>query len=226
MTSPPNLLNDDGTASMATMLMMSHHAFRRDAARFARALSELSRDHSTEARAQALREEWKSYREALHGHHHVEDTAMFPAMRAQHPELAACIDGLAADHQRIDPLLAQGDAAFAQLPETAAAQSVISELVALLGPHLATEEAQLVPHIRAAKEFPTPPGDAEANMYAQGFAWSSNGIAPDVLEQVYALLPEILTSRLPAARAAFDARCERVWGTARAGSSRTPIPDV
>jgi hypothetical protein len=63
-------------------------------------------------------------------------------------------------------------------------------------------------------------------MYAQGFAWSSNGIAPDVVEQVYALLPEILTSRLPAARAAFDARCERVWGTARAGSSRTPIPDV
>ncbi len=26
----PNLLNDDGTASMATMLMLSHHAFRRD----------------------------------------------------------------------------------------------------------------------------------------------------------------------------------------------------
>jgi hemerythrin-like domain-containing protein len=223
MASPPNLLNDDGTASMATMLMMSHHAFRRDAARFARALSQLSTDDST--RAQALREEWKSYREALHGHHHIEDTAMFPAMRAQNPTLAACIDGLAADHHRIDPLLAEGDAAFAQLPQTTAAQSVIEQLRALLEPHLATEEAQIVPHIRPAKEFPTPPGDAEADMYAQGFAWSSHGIAPDVLEQVYALLPEILTSRLPAARAAFDARCERVWGTARAGSARTPIPD-
>jgi hypothetical protein len=205
------------------MLMMSHHAFRRDAARFARALSELSRDDS--ARAQALREEWKNYREALHGHHHVEDTGMFPAMRIQHSELGPCIDGLAADHQRIDPLLAQGDAAFAQLPQTAAAQTVISELIALLEPHLATEEAQLVPHIRPAKQFPTPPGDAEADMYAQGFAWSSQGIAPDVLEQVYALLPDILTSRLPAALAAFDARCERVWGTARAGSARTPVPD-
>src|SRR5213075_2243554 len=111
MPTPPNLLNDDGTASMATMFMMSHHAFRRDLGRFAKALRSLGSDA---ARAQALREEWAKFRGALHGHHQVEDTSMFPSMRAQHAELANVIDGLAADHRKIDPLLEQGDAAFAQ----------------------------------------------------------------------------------------------------------------
>lgn len=219
---PPNLLNDDGSASMASMLMMSHHAFRRDLGRFTRALEHLGPGDT--ARAEALREEWSSFSAALHGHHHIEDTSMFPGMRAQNAELAIVIDGLTADHRKIDPLLARGDAAFAELPSSTAALSVVAELLGLLEPHLATEEAQLVPHIRAAKEFPTPPDDATADMYAQGFAWSSHGIAPDVLAKVYALLPPILTARLPAARAAFAARCERVWGSARAGSTRTPIP--
>ena len=38
MSSAPRLLNDDGTASIATALMSSHHGFRRDLGRFARAL--------------------------------------------------------------------------------------------------------------------------------------------------------------------------------------------
>jgi hemerythrin-like domain-containing protein len=222
MASPPNLLNDDGSASMATMLMMSHHAFRRDLGRFARALGQLGADDA--ARSQALREEWTNFHGALHGHHEAEDNGMFPSMRAQHGELMAIIDGLSADHRKIDPLLGRGDAAFAELPNTSAALAIVAELSELLAPHLATEEAEIVPHIRAAKEFPTPPDDAMADMYAQGFAWSSHGIAPDILAKVYELLPPVLASRLPAALAAFSARCEKVWGTARAGSARTPIP--
>ena len=222
MPSPPNLLNDDGSASMATMLMMSHHAFRRDLGRFAKALERVAGGDTS--RVEALREEWKNFHGALHGHHHIEDTAMFPGMRAQNAELGACIDGLAADHRKIDPLLEEGERAFAQLPLATGARAVVAELQRLLDPHLATEEAELVPHIRPAKEFPTPPDDAAAEMYAQGFAWSMQGIAPDVLEKVQALLPPILTSRLPAARAAFAERCERVWGSAAAGSARTPIP--
>jgi len=62
-------------------------------------------------------------------------------------------------------------------------------------------------------------------MYAQGFAWSSHGIAPDILEKVYGMLSEPLRAKLPAARAAFAQRCEEVWGSAAAGASRTPIPD-
>jgi hypothetical protein len=38
-------------------------------------------------------------------------------------------------------------------------------------------------------------------------------------------VPPSLTSRLPAARAAFDARCVRVWGPTKPGASRTAVPD-
>jgi hypothetical protein len=62
-------------------------------------------------------------------------------------------------------------------------------------------------------------------MYAQGFAWSSDGIAPEVLARVDAMLPANVTTRLPAARAAFAERCARVWGATPKGASRTAVPD-
>jgi hypothetical protein len=223
MANAPKLLNDDGSASMGTMLMMSHHAFRRDIARFAGALEKVAKGDVS--RVEALREEWQSYRGALHGHHEMEDTRVFPHLKAEQSSLGETIDLLSAQHRRIDPLLERGDSAFAELPRTAAAEGVVSELTRLLDPHLAMEEAQIVPFLRGVKEFPAPATEADAEMYAQGLAWSMHGIANEVLDQVYALLPEALASRLTAARAAFNARCERVWGSARAGEALTPIPD-
>ena len=129
------LLNDDGRASIATLVMLSHHAFRRDAASFEAALQELTSGDAE--RAGALLAEWKS----------------------------------------------------------------------------------------GARDFPPPATDEEVEMYAQGFAWSCHGIAPEVLESVFALLPARLTERLPAARAAFATRSERAFGAARTGASRTSIPD-
>jgi len=221
MPSPPTLLNDDGTASMASMFMMSHHGFRRDLSRFVRALS----SPSVETRVEALQREWQSYRGVLHGHHQTENAGIFPSMRQQHPSLAACIDGLEQDHHRIDPLLERGDQAFSRLPRTGEALAVVRELQALLERHLATEEAELVPHLRAAKQFPAPATDAELEMFAQGVAWMAHGIAPDVVEKVFALLPPQLHEKLPAALAAFEARCQEVWGSTAAGSATSPIPN-
>jgi len=223
MSQVPNLLNDDGTASIATAFMMSHHGFRRDLARFARALDRIAQGDGS--RTLAVREEWKNFHATLHGHHESEDNGVFPTLASQHASVRATLERLGADHRRIDPLLELGDRAFAALPKTDEAAAVIRELTTLLDPHLALEEAELVPFLRGAKEFPPPPNDEVAEMYAQGFAWAMNGIAPDVLEHVYAMLPENLRTRIRAARAAFEARCERAWGTAKAGSSRTPIPD-
>jgi hemerythrin-like domain-containing protein len=208
---------------MATLLMMSHHAFRRDIARFALALGKLD-DGDTDMIA-ALQEEWQSYRGALHGHHTIEDTHIFPGLKEEHASLVSVIDQLSEDHRRIDPLLERGDSAFAGLPGTkAAAVGVVTELTALLDKHLEAEEAKVVGFLRDAKEFPAPANDEEAAMYAEGFSWSMHGIAPEVLVQVYAMLPENLISRLPAARVAFDKRCERVWGSANSGESHTSIP--
>jgi hypothetical protein len=67
MAQAPNLLNDDGTASMATMLMMSHHAFRLGLARMVKALENVARGETS--RVEALREEWTWFHNALHGHH-------------------------------------------------------------------------------------------------------------------------------------------------------------
>jgi hypothetical protein len=214
------LLNDDGSASMATALMMSHHAFRRDIARFAIALAAGDR-----SRAGALSGEWQNYRNALHGHHEVEDHNIFPELRQQ-PSIAPIIDQLSADHRRIDPLLVEGDRAFADLiANLQSATSVVTQISALLDTHLATEEEHMIPFLRGAKAFPPHGSEAELAMFAEGFAWASDGVAPDVLEKVYAMLPAALAARIPAARVAFAERRARVWGPVTEGASRTPVPD-
>ena len=161
MSNAPMLLNDDGTASMATALMMSHHGFRRDLVRFTHALATIAAGDAS--RAEAVREEWQNFRTTLHGHHDAEDNGVFPNLASEHDSVRATIDNLGADHRRIDPLL---------------------------------------------------------------FAWAMHGIASDVLERVYEMLPESVRAKLPAARAVFEARCERVWGSARAGAARSPMPDA
>ncbi len=219
---PTKLLNDDGTASMATMLMSSHFAFRRDLACFAKAL-----ETPDASRLAAVAEEWTRFRGSLHGHHTVEDTTMFPGMRAEHPALAATFDQLDADHRAIDPLLERGDAVFASLPqELGAARDLIATLSGLLAKHLDTEEAAITPHLRNAKEFPAPPDDAALAMYAEGFAWSTTGLAPSVIDQILAMLPRALSERIPAARATFEERCVRVWGRPIAGASTMSAPSV
>ena len=219
----PNLLNDDGTASMATMLMMSHHAFRRDLRRLATALTKIAAGDNS--RLAAVQNEWQWYRGALHGHHNMEDANVFPGIQKEQPALAPLFEKLTGDHHKIDPILERGDRAFAELPKADAAIAVVGELIALLEPHLALEEAEIVRYLRPAKTFPTPQNEAEAAMYAQGFAWSLNGIAPEVVAEVYKLLPEALTSKLPDARAAFEERCVKAWGSAEAGAARTPVPE-
>jgi hypothetical protein len=56
MANPPNLLNDDGTASMATAFLTSHHGLRRDIRQFAGALGKMLGGNT--ANAAALGEEW------------------------------------------------------------------------------------------------------------------------------------------------------------------------
>jgi len=213
----PSLLNDDGSASMATALMMSHHGFRRDLARFAVALAALE-----PARVDALQDEWRAFHEHLHGHHVAEDSGIFPDLRASLP---AVIERLSDDHRVLDPLLGRGDRAFAALPAPGEARAVIAELQALLEPHLALEEAEVIPRLRGFKDFPAPANAAELALYAEGFAWASAGIARDVVAQMDAMLPASLRAALPEARAAYEARCVRTWGSPQAGDARTPIPE-
>jgi iron-sulfur cluster repair protein YtfE (RIC family) len=223
MSTAPNLLNDDGTASMATAIMLSHHGFRRDLARFQKALARIAAGDTS--RVEAVRDEWKSFHATLHGHHEAEDNGLFPSLAKDHEGVRTTIERLGADHRRIDPLLERSHGAFDELPRTSEALAIVRELSELLTPHLATEEAELIPFLRPAKTFPPPPNDEAANLYAQGFSWAMHGVAPEVLTALEPMLPEALKTRLAPARAAFAARCERVWGTSKAGAAWTSIPD-
>jgi hypothetical protein len=217
-------LDETGAASIATAVMMSHHGFRRDVRRFGLALEALAGGGAGDV--EALRDEWRSFRATLHGHHHAEDTGVFLALAREHAALRPTVERLAEDHRHIDPLLERGDGAFAELPRTVAtATEIISELGTLLDPHLATEEAEVIPHLRALRSFPPPASAAETEMLTQGFAWACHGIAPEVLEEVYTMLQPEVRARLPAARAAFEQRWRRVWGAgAEVTASFTPIP--
>jgi len=217
------LLNDDGTASMATCVMLSHHGFRRDLKRFESALVAIARGDTT--RRVAVQEEWQKFHATLHGHHQAEDTGMFPNLASRNESVRKTIARLEADHREIDPLLERGDAAFADLADPTAALAIITRLQILLTPHLATEDSELIPFLRDAKSFPVPPNEEAAALYAAGFAWALHGVAAQVVERVYALLPESLAAKLPAARSEFAKRYERAWGPVRSGATFTPIPD-
>ena len=214
----PSLLNDDGDASIATALMMSHHAFRRDLRRFAAALEVVEA-----SRLDALGDEWTRFRMALHAHHESEDHGVFPSLASRGVD--AALARLEADHRLIDPLLERGDRAFAGR-SAADAAGVVRELRALLDAHLALEEAAIIPLLRERRVFPPLPDDAAAEMYAQGFAWAMHGVAPDVVARVYAMLPQNLVANLPAAREAFAARYRSVWGDVAIGATRTSVPDL
>jgi hypothetical protein len=213
------LLNDDGRASMATAMMSSHHGFRRDLACFARALSDGSR-------AAQVAEEWTKFHAALHGHHTVEDTAVFPDFRARKLGTVAELDTLAAQHLAIDPLLERGDRAFADPSRAAEALGVVRELDRALAEHLELEERVVIPHLREARDFPPVPNDEVAAMYAEGFAWATAGLAPEVCAALDAMLQPAVSARLPDARRAFAERCERVWGHRHTSASLTSVPDT
>ena len=155
----------------------------------------------------------------------MEDNGLFANVPQQPQSLRETVARLSADHRRVDALLERGDSAFEALPRVELALGVVRELRALLEPHLTTEETELVSFLRGAKHFPAPQTGEAAAMYAQGFAWAMNGVAPEVIERVCELLPESLRAQLPDALRAFETRSLRVWGTAGGGAARTPIPE-
>jgi hypothetical protein len=145
------LLNDDGSASLATALMMTHHGLRLHIAQFRRAL-QLPPTHAL--KATVLRDEWQNYHETLHSHHEAEDSGLFPDLCRRHDHLIPLIRQLTADHRRIDPLLDRGYAAFADLGTDAhVTADVVGELSTLLDAHLAIEEAEIIPFLRHDRRF-------------------------------------------------------------------------
>jgi hypothetical protein len=134
----------EGPADM-TMMYVMHHAFRRDLARFATAVSATPLE-DREA-WQALSTRWDRFLTVLHHHHTAEDDFVWPYLleRADAAEREV-LDAMEAEHEEIDPLLAAvaegfGALAGAGLPADA------EDLRAALRVRVAATQACLVRHL-------------------------------------------------------------------------------
>jgi iron-sulfur cluster repair protein YtfE (RIC family) len=154
-----------GDADLAIMLA-AHNAFRRDLARLARAAA--AADLSDPARRQSVAAGWELFKRELHMHHTAEDEVIWPALRPRlaHSEHAlSVLDAMEEEHERIDPLLAAVDAAFAQRRGSAGGArheadddgpgedrlaDVIDVMTSTLTSHLAHEERDGLPLIGVA----------------------------------------------------------------------------
>ena len=133
-----------------TIMLVAHDAFRRDLTRLVRAAA--AADLSDPARRRSVAAGWELFKHELHLHHTAEDEVIWPVLRPRlaHSEHAlSVLDAMEEEHERIDPLLAAVDAAFAPRRADALAD-VIDALVTTLTGHLAHEERDGLPLIGVA----------------------------------------------------------------------------
>jgi len=168
-----------------TIMLAAHDAFRRDLTRLVRAAA--AADLSDPARRQSVAAGWDLFKHELHLHHTAEDEVIWPVLRPRlaHSEHAlSVLDAMEEEHERIDPLLAAVDAAFAPHGEDGL-PDVIDALVTTLTGHLAHEERDGLPLIGVALTAAEWRGVgfkiARRNGLSEGgkmFAWILDGADP------------------------------------------------
>jgi hypothetical protein len=144
-----------------TIMLAAHQAFRRDLDRLVRAAAVA--DLADPAKRQSVAAGWELFKRELHLHHTAEDELIWPVLRPRlaHSENAlSVLDAMEEEHERIDPLLAAVDAAFAQRDGAAGGvddwpgedrlADVIEVLASTLTGHLAHEERDGLPLIGVA----------------------------------------------------------------------------
>jgi hemerythrin HHE cation binding domain-containing protein len=104
----------------------------------------------------ALKVNCLHYCRFVHGHHRLEDVALFPALRAAEPDLTPVVDRLEGDHRLVSDQLDELEAAAEALGEDGRAR-VVDALNALgdtLLEHLALEEESIGPALRRLDRHP------------------------------------------------------------------------
>lgn len=127
-----------------TVMYAAHDAFSRDLSRLSEAVA------SRRTADPAVRTGWATFRRQLHVHHTAEDKWLWPPLRQRVTDRGelAVLDAMDAEHARIDPLLAQVDAALAA-GDDAAVESGVAALEAALTGHMEHEEEQALPLVAA-----------------------------------------------------------------------------
>lgn len=147
----------DGPVDL-TMMLVVHHAFRRDLAAFADAAVRTPvRDRATWT---ALAARWELFSSVLHHHHTGEDEGLWPVLLERvdavgDREGRATLEAMEAEHEQIDPLLeacAVGFARLAAVPDEPARAQLAAQLRAAqahLAAHLRHEESGALPIVQA-----------------------------------------------------------------------------
>ncbi|MFJ2578133.1 hemerythrin domain-containing protein [Kitasatospora aureofaciens] len=229
-------LDDQGQVTAATSFLMVHHALRRDAERFPRALAAL--DPQDAEQAGLLRDRWRLFEWVLADHSENEDTSLFPLALTQAPELAEPLRGIEHEHEELDAQLKEITRMMADLTTAeavAAARAATDRLSELLGRHLDREEKHLVPvlvdRIRPeelaggqGKGGQGKGGPGKGGPGRQGAdepprwlvsTWTEEGADPAVVDALIAALPPAFAAQmadaLPGWRAQYRELTARVW---------------
>jgi iron-sulfur cluster repair protein YtfE (RIC family) len=127
--------------SLADTLRMIHELFRRELALIRKEFAAAGPSLGAQLRINCL-----TMCQGLHHHHTGESTMLFPSLLAQHPELAATIEQLDAEHTKIAELVEELQSLIAT-PTATPSETLpeIDRLIDSLTTHLAYEEAQLIP---------------------------------------------------------------------------------
>jgi len=163
----------------------------------------------------------------LDEHHWSEDSTFFPEMRARIPAVAEVLDGLDADHKRMDALLARWPALIAALadpkqpfePAKAAALEMGQELTALMQTHLDVEDNDILPmywrHYTAA-EYDAIQQTAIKKSKKKGFAfiapWCVDSVEGAEREAFLAQVPWVMRAFHRLVRPRYDRLIEAAYG--------------
>jgi hypothetical protein len=200
-----------------TMMYVTHEALRRDAGRFAAAVT------AGRAADPAVRAGWENFKAQLHIHHTVEDDDLWPRLYkavADLPQEHALLEEMEAEHAVLDPLLAAVDQALADGDASALGDRVDAMAGALDG-HLRHEEDGALPLIQRVLTPADWKGFGAAMRKAQGVKgaaiyvpWIVDGASAADRKRFFSALPAPLKV---ANRLVFEPRYRRLglWGAAR-----------
>ena len=131
------------------MMGIVHAAFRRDLARVRLVLTAMPVPQGGRRRAVADQVLWLM--QALHAHHHAEDSGLWPLVRQRHPAAEQLLDAMEADHRPIVPAMQALTAAARQYRSTdnddlrLELVRALDWLTGVLEPHLDREVRDAMP---------------------------------------------------------------------------------
>jgi hemerythrin-like domain-containing protein len=205
------------------MMGVVHSALRRDLVRTRMVLS--AAQPLTDQRRTALSDHLLWMMHLLHQHHASEDSGLFPIVRAADPRAGELLDTMDSDHLAIAGAVTGLEKAATDYRASAEAlpsvRRALTELDAVLLPHLRREELEMMPVVsRAISRAQWEEWDQRHNVKPKGFVqlgdeghWLLDGLDSEHRAVLLALVPPVprfLLLRGFARR--YRAKRARLWG--------------